>query len=149
MNLRRSLQAELRSCVAGKFMNTLLRCMFAACNFRISHVYYMYSLLSAIFVGLIVDKNDLYASIVADSYAQSAQDEEFWKGLNEEEKIKAQELLRRIKKSKGQVVDEPLIPSASLNAVSTGNDGPVTQPLHTKSQTKEEKPALVDIFSDY
>ena len=40
--------------------------------------------LSALIVGFILDKGDLYASVVADSYIQSSDDEEFWKGLSEE-----------------------------------------------------------------
>jgi len=58
-------------------------------------------LLSTVFVGLVVDKKDLYTNIVADSYLQSSDDEEFWKGLSEEERIKTQELLTRMKSSKG------------------------------------------------
>ena len=58
-------------------------------------------LLSALFVGFIVNSKDLSASLVADSYAQSEDDEEFWKGLSEEEKNKAQALLKRVKEAKG------------------------------------------------
>ena len=59
-------------------------------------------LFSALFVGWMVDSRNLYASIVADSYAQASadgDDEEFWKGLSEEEKIKTKELLKRLKAS--------------------------------------------------
>lgn len=56
-------------------------------------------LLSALFVGMVVDRKDLSAQLVADSYAQGADDEEFWKGLSEEEKKKAQEILKRVKEA--------------------------------------------------
>jgi hypothetical protein len=55
--------------------------------------------LSALIVGFILDKGDLYASVVADSYIQSSDDEEFWKGLSEEEKKKAQALIVKVKAS--------------------------------------------------
>lgn len=57
-------------------------------------------LLSALVVGFIIDKRNLYANLVADSYAQGEDDEEFWKGLSEEEKKKTQELLQRVRESK-------------------------------------------------
>ena len=45
--------------------------------------------LSAVIVGFLLEKGDLYASIAAESYLQSAEDEEFWKGLSQEEQGKA------------------------------------------------------------
>jgi hypothetical protein len=73
-------------------------------------------LLSALVVGFIIDKRNLYANLVADSYAQGEDDEEFWKGLNEEEKRKTQELLQRVRESKQGALsrsDEPIVPIAS------------------------------------
>jgi hypothetical protein len=73
-------------------------------------------LLSALVVGFIIDKRNLYANLVADSYAQGEDDEEFWKGLNEEEKRKTQELLQRVRESKqggSNRSEEPTTPSTS------------------------------------
>jgi hypothetical protein len=57
---------------------------------------------SAMIVGFILEKRDLYANVVADSYAQgNAEDEAFWKGLSDEEKKKTQEAIERLRKSKG------------------------------------------------
>ena len=47
--------------------------------------------LSALVVGFILDRGDLYATVAAESYLQGADDEEFWKGLSDEEKKKTLE----------------------------------------------------------
>lgn len=92
-------------------------------------------LLSALVVGFIVDKNDSYAQIVADSYIQQESEqgqEEFWKGLSEEEKLKAERLLDKVRGADGKV-ELPTISEATKNEKKEEN----------KSATK------VDMFSDY
>ena len=98
-------------------------------------------LLSAIFVGIIVDRKDLSAQIVAESYSQGQDDEEFWKGLSAEEKTKAQEILRRVRESKG----EKQVPALTMEAT------PVEP---TKTPSPADKPpakqgGAVDMFDDY
>ena len=55
--------------------------------------------LSAVMVGFLLESNNSYASVVADSYAQGG-DEEFWEKLNPEETLKAKELIAKLKASK-------------------------------------------------
>jgi hypothetical protein len=58
--------------------------------------------LSAVVVGTILEKKNLYANVVADSYIQQSDgddEEKFWKGLSDEEQKKAREILQRIKEN--------------------------------------------------
>jgi hypothetical protein len=102
-------------------------------------------LFSALAVGFIIDKRNLYANIVADSYAQGADDEEFWKGLSEEEKKKTQELLQRLKESKeGEL---------AVNQLSESNDPVLSSPVRTDDKridleaTNDSKE--IGMFNDY
>ena len=106
-------------------------------------------LFSALAVGFIIDKRDLYANIVADSYAQGADDAEFWKGLSEEEKKKTQELLQRLRESKeGGLSDRSANTGsiASPTILNTGSNGAKGISVDTsKIQEKKE----IGMFSDY
>jgi hypothetical protein len=114
-------------------------------------------LLSALVVGTIVDQKNLYASIVADSYVQGADDEEFWKGLSEEEKKKTQELLNKIKRNNnGESVDDSASTEVSSEAVtSLASTEAATKEAVTAAaapaavQAKDQKPKVIDMFSDY
>jgi hypothetical protein len=98
--------------------------------------------LSALIVGFILERGDLYASVVADSYLQGAQDEEFWKGLSEEETKKTQELLSKVKASKeGGTID-----TTAQHATSYSSDGYKT-PIVSVNVSDEKKE--VGMFSDY
>ena len=57
-------------------------------------------ILSALIVGFILESNNSYANVIADSYAQSEDDEEFWKGLSDEEAIKVREAMQKLKAAK-------------------------------------------------
>lgn len=95
--------------------------------------------LSAIVVGGILEKGDLYANVVADSYIQQeGNDEEFWKGLSEEERIKGQEILKQLQaKRNGEEV-----PAISMVGSDAGRGEEAT--------TEEDKPKKeMDMFSDY
>jgi hypothetical protein len=96
--------------------------------------------MSALIVGFILEKGDLYASVVADSYVQSSDDEEFWKGLSEEERKKAQALIRKVKSNNnGEVfVEDEIVPHAPEMVFPSVAASAPTQP-------KKEK----DMFSDY
>lgn len=97
---------------------------------------------SALIVGFLLEKGDLYASLAAESYLQSEDDEEFWKGLSAEEQVKAKDLMEKIRASKegggSPTAAEPAAPAmASTSSSSTT----------TESSSAPSKPA--DMFSDY
>lgn len=103
--------------------------------------------LSALIVGFILDKGDLYASVVADSYIQSSDDEEFWKGLSEEERKKAQALIVKVKASNdgtSQRSDvEKVAATVPKTSVSTDLNASVSSP-----GTGEPKKEM-NMFNDY
>lgn len=100
-------------------------------------------LISALIVGLIVDSRNLYASLVADSYAQSGDDEEFWKGLSEEEKNKAKDVLRKFKEAQlPSSVDDRL--SLVSKPSTTKQNSELSNITDQKLQIKE-----MPLFSDY
>lgn len=107
-------------------------------------------LFSALAVGFIIDKRDLYANIVADSYAQGADDAEFWKGLSEEEKKKTQELLQRFKESKGGGTSDTSVNTAPIslpNITNSESNGAKIVSVETTSKLQEKKE--IGMFSDY
>lgn len=109
-------------------------------------------LLSALIVGYILDSRNLYASVVADSYAQGADNEEFWKGLSGEEKKKAQALIDKLNAKKaaeeGGVAPPPaaLVEDSPASAVSTVQEMTVVE---SSVPEKKSAPAELDMFSDY
>lgn len=54
---------------------------------------------SALVVGLILEWNDSYADVIADSYAQGTE-EEFWESLSPEQKEEAEKVLSAVRSSK-------------------------------------------------
>jgi hypothetical protein len=78
---------------------------------------------------------------VADSYVQQGNDEEFWKGLSEEERIKGKDILKEIEARKNgeQRAAEPAV------AVIMSSVG-----AESSAEPKDDKPKKeVDMFSDY
>lgn len=100
-------------------------------------------LFSALIVGFIIDKRNLYVNIVADSYAQGADDEAFWKGLSEEEKKKTQELLQRLKESKDGGSRQTIEDSESVAP------NVITNSSKNVEVTEVKEKREVGIFSDY
>ncbi|CAB9511890.1 expressed unknown protein [Seminavis robusta] len=109
--------------------------------------------ISALIVGAILDSTNSYAEVIADSYAQSAEDEEFWKGLSEEERKKTQELLQKIKENK-----EGGAPAAAPAAVDTTIAEQATEAMSAQETTtaaaepETAAPAKASdksMFSDY
>lgn len=98
--------------------------------------------LSALIVGFILERGNLYANVVADSYVQSAQDEEFWKGLSDEEKKKAQQMIDRLnaKKAEEEGTAFPIVQAASES-----NEVVVTEVVDSEG----DKTVELDMFSDY
>jgi len=115
--------------------------------------------LSALIVGFILESRGSYANVIADSYAQGADDEDFWKGLSEEEKRKTQELLQKLKESKeggdgsssapspkttvaaAESIADPSTTAAAASAESASSSEP------TGSKSTDTKDA--GMFSDY
>lgn len=103
--------------------------------------------LSALMVGFILERGDLYANVVADSYAQGAEDEEFWKGLSDEEKKKTQEMLRKIKEAKE---GGPKPAAADVQPVQEASAAEEEIDPEASSDTPESTQSKkVDMFSDY
>lgn len=107
---------------------------------------------SAVMVGFLLESNNSYASVVADSYAQGG-DEEFWDSLSPEDQVKAKELIKKLKASKGEVVDEDVIvvgggaSGANVDVdveKKSSLDGVVEQ-----KQNEKKADAAVSMFSDY
>lgn len=98
-------------------------------------------LVSALIVGLILEKNDSYANVIADSYAQGADfDEDFWKNISDEDKVKAEEILTKLKSQGMENLPEPpKTASATPPALDT------TEKEATPSPVQQQ----VDMFSDY
>mmetsp|Transcript_20367 Transcript_20367/g.24473 ORF Transcript_20367/g.24473 Transcript_20367/m.24473 type:complete len:205 (+) Transcript_20367:160-774(+) len=101
--------------------------------------------LSALIVGAILESRDSYASIVADSYAQGAEDEEFWKSLSDEEKTKMEGLLQKVRDSKKG--SEGTVP-ANANALVEDTTVAATSSSSSIEVPKKEEKEL-DMFSDY
>mmetsp|Transcript_136 Transcript_136/g.268 ORF Transcript_136/g.268 Transcript_136/m.268 type:complete len:207 (+) Transcript_136:142-762(+) len=111
-------------------------------------------LLSAIIVGAILEKGNLYADLAAESYLKSADDAEFWKNLSEEEKKKAELVLSKIKEAKeGGVTDPEELKETTLGAIEYETQPVVaTSDIAASSEPQKEKEvakASSDIFSDY
>jgi len=100
--------------------------------------------LSALVVGFILDRGDLYATVAAESYLQGADDEEFWKGLSDEEKKKTQEVLEKIRQSKE---GEASAAVATTTVEHAATESPTLMEQPKAPETKSAKPA--DMFSDY
>lgn len=115
-------------------------------------------LISTIGVGVILEKNDLYASLAAESYLDMANDDpDFWKkmteGLSEEEKTKAEEIMKKIKQQK-EGSDESENGSASVVVDSNTNREQHDQVAKSQGEgearsEKEIAKASNDMFSDY
>ena len=100
--------------------------------------------LSAIILGFILEKGDLYANVVADSYMQQGNDEEFWRGLSEEERIQGTEILRQLEAKNGKKLPGSAMPEAILSG-GKGNDEVASAIAAPMTASKKE----IDMFSDY
>jgi hypothetical protein len=110
--------------------------------------------LSAVIVGFLLEKGDLYASIAAESYLQSAEDEEFWKGLSQEEQGKAREMLEKIKGSStslpAQATDSAVVSSTSAISSSSSTLSEVSSTTTSTSKSRTGSSSQpTDMFSDY
>ena len=115
---------------------------------------------SALIVGAILESRNSYANVIADSYAQSEDDEEFWKGLSEEEATKTRELLQRLKDSKEggsssaststSTSNSPkAAPVVAATSVAESEDSVDTSQPGTSSSSDKAEKSNSDMFSDY
>jgi hypothetical protein len=105
-------------------------------------------LLSAIVVGAILEKGDLYAKLASETYIRSADDAEFYKNMSEDEKKKAQAMLSKIKEAKeGGGKDDTDMKDLSV----VGDEQKTTTIPEEVPQPKRKEAAAAssDIFSDY
>lgn len=101
--------------------------------------------LSTVVVGFLLESNNSYASVVADSYAQGG-DEAFWESLSPEDQIKGKEMLEKLRKSK-----------EGKNGAVAGSDGKDSVVEESKevvgnadgASKKGGKKEEVSMFSDY
>jgi hypothetical protein len=98
--------------------------------------------ISALIVGFILDSRDLYANVVATSYAQGGEDEAFWKGLSEEENRKVQEALTKLRASKEK--GKGNVPVDNFAASEEAQPD-----LRIKKAGEKPEAQPVDMFSDY
>lgn len=106
-------------------------------------------IMSALIVGFILESNDSYANVIADSYAQGAEDEEFWKGLSEEEQKKTRELLQKIKESKEDGAAAAAEALASVQEEDAAEAPAVEESTPTEPATPSAKAKDPGMFSDY
>jgi hypothetical protein len=107
------------------------------------------SVLSALMVGFMLEKGDLYASVAAESYVQDSDDEAFWKNLSDEEQVKAREVLDKIKASKmgASVPETNSSPVPALRAEVASSTLTSEAPAMAGGSVQQSKPT--DMFSDY
>jgi hypothetical protein len=99
---------------------------------------------SAAILGFILEKGDLYANIVADSYVQQGNDEEFWRGLSEEDRIKGMEILKELEEKKGK--KPSMFPTISPLELRNKKDPTEYSQENSRSSSAKKE---MDMFSDY
>mmetsp|Transcript_122264 Transcript_122264/g.351205 ORF Transcript_122264/g.351205 Transcript_122264/m.351205 type:complete len:203 (-) Transcript_122264:75-683(-) len=104
--------------------------------------------LSAVIVGFLLEKGDLYASIAAESYLQSAEDEEFWKGLSQEEQGKAREMMDKIKGADGSLPAKSTESGVVASTAVASSSSTLSEVSSSKSNSASSSQPT-DMFSDY
>ncbi len=116
--------------------------------------------ISTVMVGFMLESGNSYASVVADSYEQTAGgagDEEFWNNLSPEEAEKTRELLAKIRESKeakeksGQDTSLETEAEQKISAAFSGSGGDSTSgsAKEVKKEKSGEAKKEVSMFSDY
>jgi hypothetical protein len=110
--------------------------------------------LSAAFVGTVVDQKNLYGQLVVDSYLPDRDDQAFWKELTEEERLKVKGLLERMAEGKEDGKQELEAMMAQKKAAAANNNNTMdavtankSSPSSDPSATKKQKE--MEMFSDY
>ena len=114
--------------------------------------------LSTTLLGAVIEKNDLYANLAAESYIDMADDPSFWKkmsdGMSPEEQEKAKILMAKIKaKRAGEEVasndngQQPqVMASQEVEAATSETETTTPTPVAAVDETAK---ASNDMFSDY
>mmetsp|Transcript_15468 Transcript_15468/g.17676 ORF Transcript_15468/g.17676 Transcript_15468/m.17676 type:complete len:230 (-) Transcript_15468:119-808(-) len=102
---------------------------------------------SALMVGFLLESNNSYANVVADSYVQGG-DEEFWESLSPEDQVKTKELIDKLRKSKekGNKQEQESLVTSIMDSdmeAKTEKDDLVTSTSNVESRKE------VSMFSDY
>jgi hypothetical protein len=100
------------------------------------------AVVSTLIVGAILENGDLYANLAAESYLQSSDDEEFWKGLSEKERKKTKGLINKIKDARGEAPAEGTVVAAVSESEASTTEPAEIRPVELSSTPK-------DMFSDY
>ena len=109
----------------------------------------MGGVLSALIVGFLLEKGDLYASVAAESYLQSAESEDFWKGLSEEEKKKTEEVLAKIKAQKEGGGAPAALASTEIQEPAATTPAASSDSQENSSMAPAVASKPTDMFSDY
>jgi len=111
--------------------------------------------ISAFVVGTMVEKGDLYNSVIAESYGQGGENnQEFWKGISEEDRLKGMEILKELEAKKNGGAKLTKVEQEAIEVLST-NKVMSPQTLVTSDSnidvTKKNsgKVEEIDMFSDY
>jgi hypothetical protein len=105
------------------------------------------STLSTVIVGFLLESNNSYASVVADSYAQGG-DEAFWESLSPEDQIKGKEMLEKLRKSKEAKNGTGAVAGSHVKASVVEESKVVVENADGASKKEGQKEA-VSMFSDY
>ena len=105
-------------------------------------------LLSAVAVGAILEASDGYAAVVAESYDMEA-DEEFWKGLSDEEAKKAREMLARVKAQRGESIESVDTTAQVKEDIPRNDQSTVSRTEVSPEKSSAEVEKKIDMFSDY
>lgn len=100
---------------------------------------------SALAVGFILNAGQSYGRVIADSYAEEGGSDDPFAGMSDEERAKAEELLEKLRASKGGNKIPENFGSKKAAVEMNGNDK-----MQEQSQTAvNEKKEKVSMFSDY
>jgi len=103
-------------------------------------------------VGFLLESNNSYASVVADSYAQGG-DEAFWESLSPEDQIKTKAMLEKLRKSKEGKNGNGNANGNSHGSVEVKSEGEdivsMVESQGMKASKEDGKKDEVSMFSDY
>lgn len=108
---------------------------------------------STVLLGYLLEKNDLYAKLLIESFSQGDANDTFWNGVSEEEKQKTLRLIERMKRSREEGIDldaEDLLEDNIAPAENTTTVEDKADVSETDGKDQSQTPAKkLDMFSDY
>jgi len=97
-------------------------------------------LFSAFAVGTMIEKGDLYANVIAESYGQGGENnEEFWKGISEEDRLKGMEILKELEAKKNGGEELTNIEKEAIAVLSANKDMALSVGLSPSSSQQQQK----------